>query len=643
MYGQSPYATGDAISGGWGMTNLALYGSSHVGILGGIIDTTNVEKILLLDLLKTDYFHNLAYPSYLVFNPFIEDKEIEVNFGVSLYDIYDAASNSFLKYGISGTTTLTIPSDEAIVAVITPSAGAITYHLDKMLVNGIVVDYLSGQPVSNYPPRIKSLSADSTLVLLGTNINIYCTATDKDNDNDILNFNWSVSGGLFSGTGSEIVWTSPDTAGSYFIFCNVEDGNGGEANDTIRIEVVEYINNNPIINNITAYPRKIHIGTESQITCDAYDPNGDEITYAWSVEQGSFSGSGSQVIWISPVEEGNYYLKCVIQDVYGSTDKDSILVSVRDTTIHQNGELVAYYQFNGNANDESGFENHGTTSGVFLVPDRFNTPNSAYQFDGINDYIKVPNSTSLNFENSITINFWLKIGEFFESESYPLSHGNWENRWKVSVTNKRIRWTVKTSAGIKDLDSETELTLNGLYNVTTVYDGSDYEIYINGKLDALSTFSGSILQTNIDFMIGQVLPGNNQYNFKGILDDIRIYNYSLSFQEIRNLYDITTTVDEQWNNPIPDQNELFQNYPNPFNSNTFIFYQVKEATPVNLEIYDILGNRIRTLVNEYKLAGHYSDYWDGKDNSGHQVPSGIYFYTLKTNNYDRTKKLVLLK
>ena len=64
-----------------------------------------------------DYFHDSAYPSYLMYNPFIEDKVVEVNFGTGPYDIYDAASNSFLKNGISGSTTLTIPSDEAVVAV----------------------------------------------------------------------------------------------------------------------------------------------------------------------------------------------------------------------------------------------------------------------------------------------------------------------------------------------------------------------------------------------------------------------------------------------------------------------------------------------------------------------------------------------
>ncbi|MEJ2507847.1 MAG: LamG domain-containing protein, partial [Ignavibacteriaceae bacterium] len=219
----------------------------------------------------------------------------------------------------------------------------------------------------------------------------------------------------------------------------------------------------------------------------------------------------------------------------GGVISDSLLVSVRDTSVHQSGNLVAFYPFNGNANDESGNGNNGTVYQASLVSDRFNNPNSAYKFDGVNDYIQIPNSTILNFSNSITVSFWIKVNEFFDREAYPLSHGNWENRWKVSITNDRIRWTVKTTTGVKDLDSETELKLDSLYNVVVLYDGSDYEIYINGKLDALTTFSGSILSTTIDFMIGQVLPGDNQYNFKGVLDDIRIYDYTLSYNEIGKL------------------------------------------------------------------------------------------------------------
>ncbi|MCH6573971.1 MAG: laminin G, partial [Bacteroidetes bacterium] len=385
--GQSPYATGDAISGGWGMTNLALYGSSHVGILGGIIDTTTVEKILQLDLLKTDYFHDASYPTFLYFNPFNENKMVDLYVGNGLSDIYDAVSNTFLKIGVTGTTTIIIPSDEAVVAVITPSGGTITYVLDKMLIDEVVVDYRSGQVVSNYPPRIKSLAADQIIILLGDDSNIYCTAEDRDDDS--LSYSWFSSTGTINGSGANVIWNAPNIEGSYAIVCSVEDDYGNQVSDTIYIEVVEYINSAPVIEKITARPRKIHIGTSSQLTCAAFDPDGEELTYFWSSQEGTFSGSGSNVIWTAPIQMGNYFLKCGVEDTYGSMTIDSIEVSIRDTSIHQTGDLVAYYPFNGNALHESGFNNHGTVFGAELISDRFNNPNSAYLFDGINDNIEV--------------------------------------------------------------------------------------------------------------------------------------------------------------------------------------------------------------------------------------------------------------
>ena len=121
-----------------------------------------------------------------------------------------------------------------------------------------------------------------------------------------------------------------------------------------------------------------------------------------------------------------------------------------------------------------------------------------------------------------------------KSTLYPTATGRIAG--KISITNKKIRWTIKTDAGIKDLDSETGISTGSMYNAAVTYNGSDMEIYLNGKLDAFIEFSGLIMQTNIDLMIGQVLPGNINYNFNGILDDIRIYDYALSRDEIQNLF-----------------------------------------------------------------------------------------------------------
>lgn len=97
---------------------------------------------------------------------------------------------------------------------------------------------------------------------------------------------------------------------------------------------------------------------------------------------------------------------------------------------------------------------------------------------------------------------------------------------------------------------------------------------------------------------------------------------------------------------VPQRFQLFQNYPNPFNPQTVISYQLPARANVTIKIYDVLGQELRTLVNENQSAGHHSVVWDGKDKFGESMCSGIYFYQLKMDNPDlsgQTKKLLLLK
>jgi hypothetical protein len=638
--GVSPYATGDAISGGWGETNLALYGSSHVGIFGGIIDPTNVEGILKLDLLKTDYFRGDAYPSFLFYNPYGSAKDIVINVGAGSYDIYDAVSNSFIQNNVSGNVSIQISEDAVVLAVIVPSGGDLTYDLKKTFINNIVIDYNNEQIVTNYPPRIKSLSANTAEVLINSTSQIYCTA--EDIDNDIISYSWNSTGGSISGNGAQINFNSPQETGDYIIRCIVDDGNGGIDSAEIVIRVVQTINHDPIIEKIKASPRKIDLGKSSVVRCSAFDPDNDTSNFNWSSSAGTINGNDSTVTWIAPDVPGNYSIKCIVDDQEGGITTDSILVSVRDFTVTQTGDLVAFYPFNGNANDESGNGNNGIVFQAALTPDRFGNLNSAYNFDGVNDYVQVQSSSTLNFQNSATINFWVKIGQFFEREAYAISHGNWENRWKISITNKKIRWTIKTTTGIKDVDSETELVLDSLYNVTAVYDGNDFEIYINGELDAFTNFSGQLLKTTIDLMIGQHLPGNNQYNFKGTLDDIRIYNYALPFQEIQNLYDINTSITEN-TTEIPQENYLYQNYPNPFNGESVISFNLIKSGEANLEIYNILGARIKNLIKKEMQNGFHSVSWDGRNDNGEKVSSGVYIYELKTPGFSQKRKMLFLQ
>ncbi len=94
---------------------------------------------------------------------------------------------------------------------------------------------------------------------------------------------------------------------------------------------------------------------------------------------------------------------------------------------------------------------------------------------------------------------------------------------------------------------------------------------------------------------------------------------------------------------LPSSYALEQNYPNPFNPSTVISYQIPEMTNVQIKIYDALGREIRTLIDEIKPAGKYNIAWDGRDNSGNLVSSGVYFYKIVAGNFVQTKKMILMK
>ena len=95
----------------------------------------------------------------------------------------------------------------------------------------------------------------------------------------------------------------------------------------------------------------------------------------------------------------------------------------------------------------------------------------------------------------------------------------------------------------------------------------------------------------------------------------------------------------------PTDTELKQNYPNPFNIHTTIKYTLEQPEFVSLKIYDIMGRLVKTLVNnKYKEANYiYSAVWDGTNNKGKQIASGIYIYSLQPGSSMQTKKMILLK
>jgi hypothetical protein len=660
----TPFATGDAIRNGWGSTNYALYGASHVGIYGAIVETTNVSMILRLDLLKTDYYHTAAYPTYLYFNPYGSDTSVVLDVGGGPHDLYNNVSKSFQGQGVSGPTTVTIPANSAAVIAVVPAGGSLTHDLDKTLIDGVVVDFRSGMPVGNHPPRIKSLSPDSAHVVTGRSVRVFCTTVDPDADS--LQASWGCSAGVLTVHGMWADWAAPAQTGQYTVTCTVSDARGGVAAATETLTVVTRTNVPPTILRFNALPRKLQPGTAAVIMCMATDADGDTLSYFWSSASGAIGGGGTAVSWTSPSVAGNYYVRCRVEDGHGGSTTDSIGLEVRDLSIVQTGVLVAYFPFSGNANDASGHGHDGTVINAQVTNDRFGNVASAFAFNGTNASIVVPNDTSLNFQNAMTLNLWIKVsGLYAGREQYPLSHGNWQNRWKLSLspsTNK-LRFTVKNTNGqIRDLDGETSLVLDTTYNITCVYSGSELELYMNGLLDAFTPFSGAINATTSAMTIGQVLPGDNNYDFNGILDDIRLYNYALPLHDIASL--AVTSVGSEGTVTIPVDCALAQNFPNPFNPSTKIGYRVSGlgaskagsgssglgssktgsgdwglgSRVVRLTVYDILGREVAVLVNESKPPGNYEVQWDASRRS-----SGVYICRMSAGDFVQARRMLLLR
>jgi len=624
-----PYGTGDAMGGGWAQTNLGLYGSSHAGILGALINITNIDGILELDLLSTDYYGTEAYPSYLYYNPFNESKTVIAEVAAGNWDVYDAISNQVVAFNISGSVSLEVPADHVIMTVLLPVGSDITYSMNRARVNDIIIDFNTGENVSNYPPRIKSLAAKDSTVLTNSSLTIYCTAEDVENSN--LNYSWFVNGNSVDGTDT-LDWQVPADSGMYQISCIVEDQSGLTDEATIYIRASQKINYPPEIISIYANPRIMNINTSSELICHAYDANGDPLFYEWSAQAGEIVGSDSAVIYNAPVSQGNYYINCKVTDTEDASSEDSLLILVKDPALGQTGDLVAWYAFSNSTWDSSGYDNHGIPQNINYVDDMNANPLSAINFYVTNSSMTVYNTDILNFRDGLSVSYWMRVTEFYNRESYPVSHGNWQNRWKISIGEQLLRFTINGTDGIIDVDTETLLEDHVWYHVVAIYNGTECQILLNAELDAVRDYSGQINTTSYDLVLGQSLPSQTAYNFKGNIDNLRIYNYGISYDQVKEIYEqeILSIADNYFT-----EAEL-EIYPNPCSGSAQLRYQIRDKGSTTIDIYQVSGVRIRRLMNKEKMPGTHELKIDVGD-----LESGIYFIKLMSKNRFTVKKLIV--
>ena len=170
-------------------------------------------------------------------------------------------------------------------------------------------------------------------------------------------------------------------------------------------------------------------------------------------------------------------------------------------------------------------------------------------------------------------------------------------------------------------------------NSVTYFAGTTTGLYSTTQLDGLNTVwaqegAETIGNVNVKMIVTREVDG-----------EVVIATYGTGIYS----RDFTTNIEENHRSHSPGKFELQQNYPNPFNHSTVINYTLHQPTRLILKIYDSTGREIRTLVNEYQQKGEKSIIWDGLDNSGNPVSSGIYIYRIQAGNFKQSRKMTFLK
>ncbi|TKJ41626.1 hypothetical protein CEE37_03405 [candidate division LCP-89 bacterium B3_LCP] len=227
--------------------------------------------------------------------------------------------------------------------------------------------------------------------------------------------------------------------------------------------------------------------------------------------------------------------------------------------------------------------------------------------------------------------------------------------YNVKVISAGTDWfkVIMMEIGAEDIidGSSVELvsTLLPIHNFTL-----NTDFFANGGELSYSRvpFGPSSVQVNFDVTVDYELKLACMKGSLGVLT-IQIWQNNILLEEYVN--DLSGDwCFSNWNffpasgleslvDPVPNDNSLQQNYPNPFNPATSIAYSVQQAGNVKINIYNSLGQRIATLVNQQQNPGEYSIEWDGKTYSGSDAAAGVYYYELVVDDYRSARQMIMLK
>jgi len=327
---------------------------------------------------------------------------------------------------------------------------------------------------------------------------------------------------------------------------------------------------------------------------------------------------------------------------------------------------------------------------------------SALSFNVNGGYVLCPGSESLNLTENLTIEAWINPSDWGEVQN--LGFGKILDKKKYALylvgstaafNDHALIFLLHHVSGMSfSITPVNSIELNKWQHIAATYNASSSEvkIYIDGVEQSLSYTtqpSGNLRDnSNDDLFIANTT--NLNHSFRGSLDEIRIWNEVQNARQVQsnmNLHlesptqglvacwemnegngeiisDIsgynnhgsifqaewiqgpplsTTEVEQTVNSDLPEKFSLLNNYPNPFNAQTTIRFRLPHSLHVKLEIYNIHGEIIKSLISNIIDSGYHSVKWDGTDNNGQKMSSGMYIYKINAGEFIDSKKMLLLK
>ena len=257
-----------------------------------------------------------------------------------------------------------------------------------------------------------------------------------------------------------------------------------------------------------------------------------------------------------------------------------------------------------------------------------------------NNFMEVAVSENLNIETNVTFAAWVKWNGN-NNDSIQTIIGRGDN-WQFFITGNG---ELGFNASQKDENSYLggELKISETIDkkkwtfVTFTYTSRESKLFINGEEKVQKFVYGNLDTSCNKIYIGS--KNNTTSLFNGSIDEVKIYNYPFTNNEVKKLYDSYESVEVEKNKKqVPFKYSLKQNYPNPFNPSTVITFTIPKAGNTKIKVYNLLGQIVTELLNENINIGVHNIKFDGSS-----LSSGIYFYKLESGKYTDIKKMMLAK